>query len=168
MGETRWNRSATSGKAASHTTVEATMPSNTRAPARRSALRHAGSNRRSRSSSAERGPKNRPRIVSKMCRIKAHAGDTSQTSAPIARKESWQPTSNRYIGLIARVNRAASDSVLAGRASRWAMAAEQNVDGHDGRAHDRRGRSNQQGVAEHRQADDQIRRPVEVSRSRER
>ena len=62
-----------------------------------------------------------------MCRTRAQAGDTSQTSAAIARKESWQPTSKRYIGLMPRVNRPASDSVLAGRARRWAMAAEQNV-----------------------------------------
>ena len=43
MGETRWNRNATSGKAASQTTVEATMPSTMPAPTRRNALRHPGS-----------------------------------------------------------------------------------------------------------------------------
>ncbi len=68
MGETRWNRKATSGNAASQTTVEATTPSTRPAPTRRSAVRHQGSSRRSRSSSGERGPKSRLRIVSHDCR----------------------------------------------------------------------------------------------------
>ena len=55
IGETRWNRSATSGTAASQTTVEATTPSTTRSlPPGAIAVRHQGSKRRSRSSSADR------------------------------------------------------------------------------------------------------------------
>ena len=83
------------------------------------------------------------RIDSKVCRMRAHAGDTSQTSAAIARNESWQPTSNRYIGLIARVNRAGERQRVGRPARRSADRGRAKSRGHDGRAHDRRGQSNQ-------------------------
>ncbi len=88
IGEMMWNLRATSGSAASQITVEATTPSIKRAPARRSRVRHQGSNRRSSSSSGERGPYSRPRMASPVDRTRAHAGGTSQNSAAIARNES--------------------------------------------------------------------------------
>ena len=61
----------------------------------------------------------------------------------------------------ARVSsRAASDSVLAGRASALRDRGRAERHRHDGRAHDGRGRSDEQGVAEHRQADDHISCPA--------
>ena len=56
IGEMMWNFKATSGMAASQITVEATMPSTTHYPALLNCLSHAGSSRRSSSSSGVNGP----------------------------------------------------------------------------------------------------------------
>ena len=129
IGETRWNRKATSGSAASQTTVEATTPStrHARRPAQSlppSGLESSLELVERRAGTADPAP-DRLREVR---RDDAHAGGTSQTSAPIARNESWQPTSKR-IQRIDRQRRQARPGTACWRAgpSRSAIAARQNV-----------------------------------------
>ena len=167
MGETRWNRRATRGSAASQTTADARTALRVVEPRRRRSLIHQGSSFRSSSSSGDRGPHDLRTDVLGHLQHQAMGrrhqpdqgadGQERELAAHVEEEEGVQ-RERQEPGQGQGVRRAGVAVHDRGEAERQR---------HDGRSDDRGGQADEQGVADGDQGDPAVGDPAGQPREAE-